>query len=129
MDESNRRLEDRLNNLFCRLYRSVVGSRERKNIEAIRRERQVERQAYAESLAHQRAVEAAVAAAEATRREELMSEAARWHHAQQIRAYVEAAWILEPGASPVAEWCSWALQTASDLDPLPARIAGLVARS
>jgi hypothetical protein len=99
-----------------------VLTRERTKEILAEHERRLARQARAEALASEREIEAAAEAAEAARRDELIGEAARWHQAQQIRAYVEAAAPLDANVSAAFAWRAWALNVADDVCPLPARL-------
>lgn len=107
-------VQERLNEVFVRLYRAVVSSRASAR----------ERKAYQDRLELERTQEAERArleeirrereAQEASRRKELLNEVSRYQQAQQIRAYVTQ-------VGGVSDWHSWALRIADDLDPLPSR--------
>lgn len=124
-DEGGKRLEDQLNLLFGRVYRTVVLTRERAKKEVADREREQARKIRAEAIWRQHAIEAEARAAEAERQAKLLDEAAKWHSAQQVRAYIEA--LAPPSAvTPGAlEWRRWALEVAAKLDPSSSRRAKL----
>lgn len=120
VDEPGRPVQDRIHEVFLRLYRSAVTAREWKrrwNVEAEEKARLEARQAAAAAaLAEQERI----AAEEAGRKEELLAEAARWHQAEQIRAYVAH---LNASGTPDSEWRAWALRVADEMDPTPGRLA------
>ncbi|ADU36928.1 hypothetical protein [Variovorax paradoxus] len=125
-EDGGQRLEAQLNGLFCRLYRTVVLSRERKKEFLAEHERRLAGEARAEAVARARAMEAAARAAEAARREELIGEAARWHQAQQIRDYVKAVAAEHLDGKPAqhekVRWGAWALSVADEICPLSTRL-------
>lgn len=65
---------------------------------------------------------------ENARRDELMSEMARWHDSQQLRAYVDAV-LSHPGIvqprSSVDQWARWARRIADEVDPIRERLEKL----
>lgn len=73
----------------------------------------------AAELERQRREEEKAAAAEQSRRDDLATEAARWHQAAQIRAYIAH---LDAHGAPDAEWRAWALRVADETDPTEKRI-------
>ncbi|PZP91147.1 MAG: hypothetical protein DI587_36355 [Variovorax paradoxus] len=62
---------------------------------------------------------AKAAAAEQARRDDLSAEAARWHQATQIRAYIACLDAVGPAD---AEWRAWALRVADEMDPSSSRL-------
>jgi hypothetical protein len=59
------------------------------------------------------------AAAEQAGRDDLTSEAARWHQATQIRAYIAH---LDTTGAADADWRAWALRVADEMDPSSSRL-------
>ncbi len=119
VDEPGRPVQDRIHEVFPRLYRNAVTTREWKrrwNAEA-REKAKAEAQAAATAAAlaeHKRA-----AAEEEERRANLASEATRWHQAAQIRAYIAH---LDAAGPADANWRDWALRVADEMDPTADRV-------
>jgi hypothetical protein len=113
-------LEQRLSELFCRLYPVIVLGRQFARENEAKRQRHAEVWARYEEITRQRAEEKQAAVVEHGRREDLVAEAARWHQATQIRAYVAH---LDARGTPDSEWRSWALRVADEMDPTPGRLA------
>lgn len=119
VDAPDRPVQDRINEVFPRLYRTVVKTREWKrhwNAEAEEKARaDAQKAAAAAALAEQQRIAAEAVA----RKAELLAEAARWHQAAQIRAYVAH---LDACGATDAEWRAWALRAADEMDPAEGRL-------
>ncbi|MDO9114526.1 MAG: hypothetical protein Q7U63_12135 [Polaromonas sp.] len=127
LDKEDSRIETRLNEVFIRLYRSVIDGREKtREYEAAERRRAAQRVAQ-DAINRQLELKAKLKAEEAMRRDILLAEATNWHQAQQIRAFVaEVINQAELPPSPAhREWASWALGVALERDPIPGRNAAL----
>lgn len=124
VDKETQRIEDRLNDVFLRIYSAVVRERvnDRKNIE--REKRLAIQRAAFEELTRQREQEAKARKEEASRREMLLEEASKWQNAQKIRTYVAHVTSFDGATSPAAlkDWIAWALQVADAVDPTMKRI-------
>jgi hypothetical protein len=110
-DRKSRTLEERRPELMREI--------EMRMIEARHRREDAER----EAAARQRAWEAAMARArerhaEHHRGESLRDEIVRWHDAEQIRAYCDAAESLYDDDPEAMEWIAWARRSATTVDPL-----------
>ena len=120
------RLEDQLNRFLCRLYRSVVSSREKAKQWEAEKEQGRLRAIAAEARRQQLAAEAAARAAEQARREALAVEVSNWEQARRIRDYVraiEAAPLTAQAAQDErSSWRAWALEVADGICPLPSRL-------
>ena len=87
--------------------------------ENVRRQQEIERQAIERERQWQAAVDRARERhAEHHRGTQLRDEAKRWHEAEQIRAYCDAADAAYPDDRGTAAWVTWGRQYADQLDPL-----------
>jgi hypothetical protein len=102
-----RRTEER-HRRWARRYRETLVEQ----IEAARKKDE------AAATAGERAAAEKAAAAEQARRDDLAAEAARWHQATQIRAYIAH---LDASGPADADWRAWALRVADEMDPTVAR--------
>lgn len=124
VDKESARIETRLDEVFLRLYRFVVAAREQAREDETKKKQQAIQRVAWEALTKQREQEAKVKADETKRREELLGEAGRWQHAEQIRAYVAAVVARdEAGTAEVTAWAEWALLVADEKDPVVGRLA------
>lgn len=128
VDKNTAPVEGQLNELFIRLYKSVVVSRAESRLQSAKDElRKIENDAY-EKITLQRAIEAKSKAEEKESRDMLVQEADRWQQSQKIRAYT-AQISAKAGASPnqkTRAWVDWATRVADEMDPLIARHEGLL---
>lgn len=120
MDREGERVEERLNEVFLRLYEAVVRARiaqriqvEKDRLHAIRNE------AYL-AITKERAAKVALLADDAKREEALLSEAKAWEEASRIRAYAEH--IKKQAGDSASEWYDWALHLANAKDPTKPRL-------
>lgn len=102
------RAEERLRR-WARRHRETLAEQ----IEAARKKDE------AAALERERVAAEKASAAEQARREGLAAEAARWHQAAQIRAYIAH---LDASGTPNAEWRAWALRAADEMDPAEGRL-------
>ncbi|WP_326538483.1 hypothetical protein [Pseudorhodoferax sp.] len=102
------RAEERLRR-WARRYRETLAEL----IEAARKKDE------AAAVERQRIAAEKDAVAEQARRDDLTAEAARWHQAAQIRAYIAH---LDAAGATDAEWRAWALQVADEMDPTEGRM-------
>nr|WP_145546396.1 hypothetical protein [Variovorax boronicumulans] len=94
---------------WARRYRETLAEQ----IEAARKKDE------AAATAGERAAAEKLAAAEQARRNDLTVEAARWHEATKIRAYIAHLDAVGPAD---AEWRAWALKVAEEMDPTTGRL-------
>lgn len=94
---------------WARRYRETLAEQ----IEAARKKDE------AAATAGERAAAEKLLAAEQSRRDDLTAEAARWHQATQIRAYIAH---LDATGPADAEWRAWALRVADEMDPTAGRL-------
>ena len=119
VDEPGRPVQDRIHEVFPRLYRNVITIREWKrrwNAEAAAK---ANAEAQAAAAAAALAEQERAAAEEEGRRDELSAEAGRWHQATQIRSYIDH---LDASGTPNAEWRAWAMRVADEMDPTGGRL-------
>lgn len=127
VDTTTRRVEQCLNDLFIRMYTTVVASRAADRVNKIKDvQRAIANQAY-EAITRQRAIEATQKTDLEARRKLLIDESALWHHAQQIRAYLNH--VRDRSENPqhpeMQEWIKWAMNVADHLDPTSKRIESI----
>lgn len=127
VDTTTRRVEQCLNDLFIRMYTTVVAARAADRVKKIKdAQRAIANQAY-EAITRQRAIEATQKADLEARRKLLIDESALWHHAQQIRAYLNH--VRDRSENPqhpeMQEWIKWAMSVADHLDPTSKRIESI----
>jgi molecular chaperone GrpE (heat shock protein) len=112
-------LEQRLNDVFVKIYGRVVRAREWQR-EQEAREREWEERERRAAEAEKRRLEAeAKRAAERRKREKLVEDAKAWQTANLIRSYL-AHLDKTSGAevsSESGEWMSWAKEVADEMDP------------
>jgi hypothetical protein len=119
VDKDGRRLEDQLNEVFVRLYATVVATRVFNREEVVKETQRAASRAAYEALTKQRAVEAEAKAAEDKRRKSLLDEAASWRQAESIRAYASHV-MSNPNVRLIPRalaWEAWALNVANAMDP------------
>jgi len=125
-DETGRPLETRINEVFVRIYRAVVGcrkrARERAEEERVREAARIQREADEK----RRREEERRLAEENLLRLNLAYESSAWQLASQVRSYVAA--VMSSTGDSVSDellsWRDWALQTAEEIDPVLRRIDG-----
>ena len=119
VDKSTVPVESQLNELFIRLYKSVVVARTESRLQSAKDElRKIENDAY-EKITQQRTIEAKTKAEEKESRDMLAQEADRWQQAQKIRAYAAQISAMD-GASQnqkTRAWVDWATRVADEMDP------------
>jgi hypothetical protein len=120
-DEDQARLESQLTEVVVGIavaaehirqqLAAQIAASERKRLEG--EERRLERK-------EEDAVQGRSAPSESARIETLRVDAALWHEAERIRAYVAAVQVGRSGIDParLREWAHWALAQADSLDPL-----------
>lgn len=127
VDTASARVEQRLNDLFIRLYSTVVLARAASRVQKIKDEQRAIANLAYEELTRQRAVEAKLKADEDGRRRTLIEESAAWHEAERIRAYSRN--VMEHAVAPtsldVSQWFEWALSVAESKDPTSSRVAAI----
>jgi hypothetical protein len=123
IDKKAQPVETQLNELFVRLYKSVVVARAESRLQRAKDERrEIENEAY-EKITQQRAIEAKMKAEEKDSRDSLIHEADRWQHTKKIREYA-AQVIAMAGPRPnqkTLDWVDWATSVADEMDPSIAR--------
>lgn len=122
-DIPGNKLESQLPGIVATILRNAEHSQrwwlERRHQEAVEAAAEAERKRIvAEAERHRLHLER-LAAAEHARREALAVEAARWHQAAQIRAYIAH---LDASGRTDAEWRAWALKVADEMDPTSGRL-------
>jgi hypothetical protein len=128
LDSLNAPMQDRLHEIFPRLYRAVIASRVDSRSEEARAARRVLYEAEQATLRQKAAAAEADRLLEQGHRDELISEAQQWRRARDVREYVAALEEAMAGAGPSqasASWIAQANRIALDLDPVPARLAKL----
>lgn len=121
-------LEDQIEEIAASLfayaewaYRWGIQKRYENRVE---RKRELEERIRKQREEAERKKRARIEKAAAKRREKLMSDAAAWRTASEIRAYVEAqiaGWSLDADAetlSALQTWAEWAMGQADQMDPL-----------
>lgn len=120
-------VEERLSAIFLRIFQSVVEDRQRVRIENAKKiKRAIEWAAY-EELSRQNALVAAQKAQREKDVKDLLSDASRWHDAQNIRGFI-AQVESHPAVTnraAVDAWAQWALKVADETDSLLGRVAAL----
>ena len=125
VDTTTMRVEQRLNDLFIRLYTTVVAARVADRVQKVNdRQRAIAKLAY-EEITRQRAVDAQLKAEENARRKALAEESSSWHEAQRIRAYSTHVMnrAEDPQRPEVQQWFAWAMGVADQWDPTAKRVA------
>lgn len=131
IDKKDAPVENRLNELFRRLYKSVVVARAATRVQKAKDElKKIEDAAY-EEFTRQHAIEAKSKAGEQERRKVLIYEAGTWQQAQNIRAY--AAHILsmpdDQHNQNLKAWVDWAAGVADQMDPSASRLAAVLSNN
>jgi len=123
VDHEGQRVEDRLSEVFSRLYEAVVRERiaqriqdEKERLHAIRNE------AYF-AITKERAAKEAQLQDDAKKSDALVVEAKAWMDAMSIRAYAEH--IKRQAGSASFAWYEWAISIADNRDPTQARLISL----
>lgn len=117
-DTSEEPLEQRLNDVFVRIYGRVIHARERtREREAFERRYQEEQRRAAEAE-ERRLAAVARREAELKKRAQLIEEARSWQTAKLIREYLAH---LETGEATgrSEDWVMWARKVADEVDPTP----------
>lgn len=125
--DNSQLIEMKLNSVFLHMYRSGVDDRERARVNEVRETIRARDLAAFEELSRQNAVIAAEKAQQEQEEKGLISEAANWHEAQQIRGFVAqvANHSTVTNRAAVDAWAQWALTVADKTDSLLERISAL----
>jgi hypothetical protein len=115
-------LENKLNEVFLKIYARIVRCREQRRQTEAREQAWKEEERRREELEKQRREAAARREAERRKRESLVEEARAWQTVTLIRAYVShVERRISEGATKHGrneEWCNWAKHVADELDPI-----------
>lgn len=127
VDTATVRVEQRLNDLFIRLYTTVIAARVDARVQKIKAEQKAIADLAYEEITRRRAVEAKLKAEEDARRKVLVEESSAWQAAQNIRAYSAHVRNASGGmaTTDVTNWHEWANAVADLMDPTMRRIAAL----
>jgi hypothetical protein len=127
VDTAAVRVEQRLNDLFTRLYTTVVAARVADRVQKIKSEQKAIADRAYEEITRRHAVEAKLKAEEDGRRKVLVEEFSAWQAAQNIRAYSAHVRNACGGmaTTDVTNWHEWANAVADLMDPTMQRIAAL----
>jgi hypothetical protein len=124
-DKPSARLEERLFELFDRLYSAAFRGRPAMRKKVVNDELKKVQDAAYEAVTVRRALEAKEKAEQQALRATLIDESEKWQLADRVRMYVRHV-LTNPQSrnnGAVIEWSEWAVGVAEDLDPSIKRIA------
>lgn len=129
-DAPGRRLETQLPDLVTTALglaeESLRAWRLARYRDALERLDAAEQASIAAELEKQRRAAEQAAVAEQARRDDLTAEAARWHQATQIRAYIAH---LDKSGGADEKWRAWALRVSEEIDPTGDRIKAMTGKA
>ncbi len=126
-DSENMPLENRLNEIFQKIYKVIVTQRENKRKWAERDRQYAENRRVREEQEKLKQQEIKKQEEEAALRVKLLDEASNWKSAQLIRDYIAHLDSHSQRENPdYMTWKSWAINVANELDPTQKRVSNQV---